>query len=153
MPANLAAFVLYPIAEKRGFSYIGTEKDFNMNTKPKTKKSVSLAIVVSCLLVILTLALIAARTTATQTWGSKQFQEVWNGFGSTSWSNYTLTLIPKAPTQPSETHSALVEQNLAQATLSRSVQPHNLSSIAPKLSPEPMGSGLVCLWLQTGWKI
>jgi hypothetical protein len=45
---------------------------------------------------------------STQSWGSKQFEELWNGYGSITWANNTLTLIPKVSTQPSETHSAFV---------------------------------------------
>lgn len=77
-----------------------------MNTK--TKNRPSLAVIIFLMLAICFTALIAARLSGTQTWGSKQFQEVWNGYGSTSWSNNTLTLLPKASTQASETHSALV---------------------------------------------
>lgn len=77
-----------------------------MNTKLKLRSS--LAVIISSLFLVFAPELMAARPSPTQIWAANQFQEVWNGFGSTSWSNTTLTLLPKAPTQPLETHSALV---------------------------------------------
>ena len=77
-----------------------------MNTKSKLHRS--LPVLISGLLLVCVPELTAARPVRTQIWTANQFQEVWNGFGSTSWSNTTLTLFPKAPTQSSETHSALV---------------------------------------------
>ena len=79
-----------------------------MNTKTQTKKHSLPAVIIYCLLATLAITLIAARVSSTQSWGSKQFEELWNGYGSISWANNVLTLIPKVSTQPSETHSAFV---------------------------------------------
>lgn len=74
----------------------------------KSKLRLWLAVIISSFFLVFTPELLAARPSPTQIWAANQFYEVWNGFGSTSWSNTTLTLLPKAPTQPSESHSALV---------------------------------------------
>jgi hypothetical protein len=77
-----------------------------MNTKPKIRPL--LVVIISSALLACVPELMAARPSPPQIWSANQFYEVWNGYGSTSWSNTTLTLLPKAPTEPSETHSALV---------------------------------------------
>jgi hypothetical protein len=79
-----------------------------MNTKPHIKKRSITATLIYGLSGLVAIALIAARVSSTQSWGSKQFEELWNGYGSITWANNALTLIPKASTQPSETHSAFV---------------------------------------------
>jgi len=77
-----------------------------MNTKPKIRPL--LVVIISSALLACVPELMAARPSPPQIWSANQFYEVWNGYGSTSWSNTTLALLPKAPTEPSETHSALV---------------------------------------------
>jgi hypothetical protein len=79
-----------------------------MNTKPQIKKRSISKTLIYGLSGLVAVALIAARVSSTQSWGSKQFEELWNGYGSITWANNTLTLIPKVSTQPSETHSAFV---------------------------------------------